>query len=72
MMEWISVKDRLPDENVAVEARQKDGTELWAHRYVLSWFFDYKKKRGRKAWQLDVTDTIVEWRLITPPKEDIS
>ena len=68
-MNWISVKDRLPDERILVEAKFK-GLIVWANRWMNAWHYQIKGSRCTNSWILDAFDEIAEWRVLIPPKED--
>ena len=60
MAEWISVKDRLPEDEKSVLVITKNG-KPWVAHYDLKW----------RGWRTSGSTTITHWMpLPEPPKED--
>ena len=62
-MEWISVKDKLPDDNERVIAYRPNEADVSAYKYCVIWGWGVKmsmKHRGISHWM----------KLPEPPKED--
>ena len=74
-MEWISVKDRLPEKTDKYKVRKKPTLREEFPTPLIAVFI---RADGVERWCININSTyweilgVHEWMLLTPPKEDVS